>query len=167
MKKFIYLLIFLTLTFIFVSCGSEKNELVGHYITKVDTSSKKKWTEIDINRNGKIYNIKVKHISKYLSNDGWKISENYTYTFTGEIIEETRGKNIVKMVPSENLEVYKLRNKEKELVIIQYFKDADLKQLKYTNARTIETFGKIVEDYITLSTRYSNIDIFVQGMRSE
>lgn len=41
MKKFIYLLTFLTLTFIFVSCGSEKNELVGHYITKVDTSSKK------------------------------------------------------------------------------------------------------------------------------
>lgn len=71
------------------------------------------------------------------------------------------------MVPSENIEVYKLRNKEKELVTIQYFKDADLKQLKYTNARTIETFGKIVEDYITLSTRYSNADVFVQGMRSE
>lgn len=167
MKKFIYLFIFIILSFIFISCGSEKNELVGHYITKVDTDSEKKWTEIDITKNGKTYNIEVKHLYKYLNSSGWKTSEDYTYSFTGEIVEETKEKNIVKMIPSENIEVYKLKNKEKELVTIQYFKDADLNQLKYTNARTIETFGKTVEDYITLSTRYSNADIFVQGMRSE
>lgn len=167
MKKFIYLFVFIILSFIFISCGSEKNELVGHYITKVDTDSEKKSTEIDITRNGKIYDIKVRHLYKYLNSSGWKTSENYTYTFSGEIIEETKGKNIVRMIPSENIEVYKLKNKEKEVVTIQYFKDADLNQLKYTNARTIDTFGKTVEDYITLSTSYSKTDIFVQGMRSE
>lgn len=166
MKKFVYLFTFLTLTFIFISCSNEKNELVGYYITKVDTDSEKKLTEIDITRNGKIYTIKVKHFYKYLNSSGWKTSENYNYTFTGEIIEETRGKNIVQMVPSENIEVYKLKNKEQELVTIQYFKDADLNQLKYTNARTIETFGKIIEDYITLSTTYSDMNIFIQGMRN-